>query len=75
MPATASVMVGAPLVAVDTIQARQTTQDGPSGDVVVVDHQTAKLLISGGVEIVSTYQLTLTKGQGHYPRSRVCLSV
>ena len=51
----------------NTIQARQTAQDGPSGDVVVVDHQTTKLLISGGVEIVSTYQLTLTKGQGHYP--------
>ena len=39
-----------------TIQARQTAQDDSSGDVVVVDHQTAKLLISGGVEIVSTYQ-------------------
>ena len=43
-------------------------KDGSSGDVVVVDHQTAKLLISGGVEILSPpTKLTLTKGQGHYP--------
>ena len=35
---------------------------------MVVDHQTAKLLISGGVEILSPpTKLTLTKGQGHYP--------
>lgn len=59
-----------------TIQARQTAQDNPVQSPVQVqhlvprccreDHQT-QLLISGGVERRLHLDLTVFKGQGHYP--------
>ena len=64
-----------------TIQARQTAQDNPVQVQHLVprccreDHQT-QLLISGGVERRLHLDLTVFKGQGHYPPAPgfVCLS-